>query len=97
MEASEGCQALAGMGVFFSGRYAQASSRPAQTAAPGGPDEQDLAQLTGPYNQSFLDTRKLIREDKDLDQLGVTVRFYGVRGLFTAQKSIVMRAPDGRM
>lgn len=36
-------------------------------------------------------------EDEDLDQLGATVRSYGVRGLFTAQESIVMRAPDGRM
>jgi uncharacterized protein YecT (DUF1311 family) len=97
VQGNEGCQYYAGNGVHFDGEYARAGARPVARPAPPSAEQKALAALAGKHYQLFLDTMQLEGEEQDLDGWGAKVRSYGVRGLFTAQESIIMYGARGRI
>ncbi|CAO0821354.1 hypothetical protein DFAR_220001 [Desulfarculales bacterium] len=84
LEAGDGCLALAGMGMYFSGRYARAGQPIlAPPPAPLSAEERALSNLPGEYIISFPVTPGSWRA-RIWTGLGATVRSYDVCGLGTA-------------
>jgi hypothetical protein len=83
--------------VHFDGQYARVGTQPSAKPVPPSPEEKALADLTGKYYEMFQNTMQMQGDVADLDGLGTKVTSYGVRGLFTAQESIVMHGPGGKV